>query len=314
MLILVALFSGCALLLYLGRKPKLSPPAQPKTQVEAKVEGQDFPLLLKDPSGLRLELKRAPVRIISLTLGTDEMLLALVAPERIAGLTHLVDDPRASCATEQAKAVKNRVTANAEEILLASPDLVLVATYTQAAQVKLLAKSGAPIWRFGTFNSLDDLRQNIRMLSRLCGVRKRGEQLIQQMDARLRRVRERIPKGRRPRVLFVTKGLWTAGKGTTVHDILTAAGAINLAALKGREGWSKMSAEEVIDWNPEIVIAQTQQAKTIPAHTWLARQPGLAELPAVKNQRVWAVPARAMTSVSQHVVEAVEAVQKVLFR
>ena len=258
---------------------------------------------------------RPPVRIVSGTLGTDELLLALVAPERIAALTRHVDDPRYSCASEAAGRVSRRVSGNAEEILAAAPDLVLVASYTRAAQVKLISLAQAPVYRFARFESFDDLRDNIRTLAKLCGVPERGANLVHELDRRLHSVHARIPiDRRRPRVLFVTRSLWTAGRGTTVHDILISAGGVNIAAQKGRTGWGRISPEELIAWAPEVVICQTPKSRTIRQHEWLGRQPGMAELFAVKRQRVWAVPARSMTSVSHHVATAVEDVHEVLYR
>ena len=83
-----------------------------------------------------------PQRLVSLTLATDEILLALVPPKRIAALTHLADDPRFSGAVVEAKMVPQRVRANAEQVIAFRPDLAFVAAYTSATTKELLREAG----------------------------------------------------------------------------------------------------------------------------------------------------------------------------
>ena len=47
----------------------------------------------------------APVRVVSQTVGTDELLLALAAPDQIAALSHLARNPVFSTTAEQAEAL-----------------------------------------------------------------------------------------------------------------------------------------------------------------------------------------------------------------
>ena len=48
-----------------------------------------FPRLIRDASGTPLVIPHKPQRIVSQTLGTDEILLALCAPQRIVALSTL---------------------------------------------------------------------------------------------------------------------------------------------------------------------------------------------------------------------------------
>jgi iron complex transport system substrate-binding protein len=51
-----------------------------------------FPRLVRDASGAVMVIPHKPQRIVSQTLGTDEILLALCAPQRIVALSILADD------------------------------------------------------------------------------------------------------------------------------------------------------------------------------------------------------------------------------
>ena len=49
-----------------------------------------------DDTGLTLQFSEKPKRIVSYSISTDEILLALVEPQRIIALSRLVDDPGVS--------------------------------------------------------------------------------------------------------------------------------------------------------------------------------------------------------------------------
>ena len=58
---------------------------------------------VKDDTGLTLQFTEKPKRIVSYSISTDEILMALVKPERIAALSRLVDDPGVSSIVKKAK-------------------------------------------------------------------------------------------------------------------------------------------------------------------------------------------------------------------
>src|SRR5688572_4758886 len=61
---------------------------------EAAVEG--FPVTVVDGLGNEVTVDAPPQRIASVTLGTDEILLDLVGPERLVGITYLASDETTS--------------------------------------------------------------------------------------------------------------------------------------------------------------------------------------------------------------------------
>ena len=76
--------------------------------------GKEKTASFKDSTGRIVSIKAKPQRIVSLTLGTDEILLDLVEPERIAALTYLADDRGISFVTEKSRLVKSKIRSNAE--------------------------------------------------------------------------------------------------------------------------------------------------------------------------------------------------------
>ena len=72
------------------------------------------------------------VRVVSQTVGTDELLLALAAPEQVAALSHLARDPAFSAVPGEARRYPQlQVNGDAESILRYAPTLVLFANYSR---------------------------------------------------------------------------------------------------------------------------------------------------------------------------------------
>ena len=62
-----------------------------------------------DVTGTVIEFSEKPKRIVSMGIGSDEILLKLVEPERIAALTYLADDAGISSVSVKAQVIKGRV-------------------------------------------------------------------------------------------------------------------------------------------------------------------------------------------------------------
>ena len=144
----------------------------PYTEVSAPVAERatvPFPRTVSDASGATLVIPRQPQRIISQTLGTDEILLALCDPHRIVALSALVDDETYSNVTEQARQVTRRMHAGTEQILYFQPNMIFVASYSKAELVELLKTVYAPVFRFAHFDHIDDIKLNIRTIGYIIG-------------------------------------------------------------------------------------------------------------------------------------------------
>src|SRR5271166_4418885 len=107
------------------------PPVEDRGLAASRVGEGDFPKQVVDPLGRRVTVAARPRRIVSLALSDDEILLALVAPDRLAGLTYLIDGPTSTPSAPLAPRSAARATEeNPEEILALRPDLVVSAGYT----------------------------------------------------------------------------------------------------------------------------------------------------------------------------------------
>jgi cobalamin transport system substrate-binding protein len=284
---------------------RLKTPADATTAVPA--VARPFPRELRDAKGETLILPREPQRIVSQTLGTDEILLAVCPPERVVALSYLAEDENYSNAVEQARQIPGRTTEGPEQILQFKPDLIFVASYSRAETVELLKASKAPVFRFANFDSIADIKSNIRTVGYATGTDAGAERLIRKMEEDLAAVRARIPKSESPlRVMSYDQLSYTAGSNTLFDDVVRAAGAVNVCAEQGIKGFAKINSEKILEWRPDFLITGANRGKEKSVRDRLLEDPAVANSDAARAGRVIVIDNRHFLTVSQHIVGFVE--------
>lgn len=251
--------------------------------------------------------KARPMRIVSQTLATDEILLAICDPKRIVALSALADDPNYSNITEEAKAVALRTDRGAEEILKMEPDLIFVSSYSRAEFVELLQAAHAPIHKFSSFDTLEDLEKNILAVGEDIGERGRAEALVAEMRRELEVIYSSVPKDKPLRIVSYGLSGSTAGRGTLFDDIVKRLGLRNLSSENGLEGYSKLSAEQLASWNPDVIVTGAESGSLESVRQQLLQHPAIASTKAAKTGKVVVIDNRHMLSVSHHIVKGIRA-------
>jgi iron complex transport system substrate-binding protein len=127
-----------------SRQSVMSPNLYPESATER--ARAPFPRQLRDASGQVVTIKARPQRIVSMTLSTDEILLAICPATRIAGFSALALDPKFSNIVAEAQASGKPTVENAEQVLRLEPDLIFVASYTRAETVEQLQAAGGGVF------------------------------------------------------------------------------------------------------------------------------------------------------------------------
>jgi iron complex transport system substrate-binding protein len=253
----------------------------------------------------------SPRRILSHTLATDEMLLELVPPERIIGVTNLVDDPEISSVAGRYPAHVLRLReADAERIIGLAPDLVCVATYNPLDFIDLLERSGLAVYRNEAVNSIDEVITGIEKLAERVGEPQRGRELADRVRTRRKQIAERLGGVReRPRVLFWSAG-FTAGSGSTIDDLIREAGGINVAAELKLGASSEITPEQMVAADPDYILLCRWAGDDRPNQ--VDNHPTLRNLRAVRTNHVLSVEGRYVTSVSQYIVDGLDHLARLL--
>jgi iron complex transport system substrate-binding protein len=168
-----------------------------------------------------------PLRVMSMNLCTDEIVLALLPPERITSVTYLARDPDSSLMARPA--VKVGINHGlSEEVLRERPDLVIAGTFTTTATRGMLKRLGWPLVEVPPADTFDQIRATTRQIARAVGEEVRGEALIAAMDDDLARLARR--SGPPLRIAAWDGAGFNAATGSLYDTILRTAGATNIAA------------------------------------------------------------------------------------
>lgn len=287
-----------------------NPVTHPSNQTTSASTSQQaaFPVTLRDGVGHTVTISKRPQRIASTTEGTDEILSALVPKQDMVLVTTFSSDPSYSNITSFVKGIPAIQAANAEQVIAVHPDLVLLASYTTPGVVNQIEQAHIPAYEFNNFNSISDIERNIQVVGQLVGNEKGSKRLVQSMENQIQTVRNEVKGVKKVSVLDYSSYGYAAGAKTTVNDIFLDAGGIN--AAQNLQGWQKISDEEIVKLNPDVIIDASGDKGFIQK---IRANPALKTVSAVQNHRVYSVNGADLSSVSQYVTQGVRDVAKLLY-
>lgn len=266
-------------------------------------------LLCSAPFATFASAAAKPQRIVSLNLCVDQILIDLVAKDRIAALSFLATDPTLSAVAERAKSYP-RLRGEAEAILELNPDLVLVGAYSTPATRLLLQRLGKRVEVVHQPMTLAGIRDLVTHLADLVGAPERGKAMIAAFDKRLQDATA-LPGGahvdpllKKPTALILEVNNIVSSKGSLLDDALTYAGLENTAGHGVAAPGGRVTLETLIAAPPDVlVLANTpDDFKTVLADN--LRHPALRAIR--KDRPVVTVPMWASLCGTPHVATAVE--------
>lgn len=194
-----------------------------------------------------------PQRIVSLTACTDQMLLMLVEPERIAAVSDLAIDPLYSYYWQRAAGLAIH-GGLAEQIIPLQPDLIIGSRFTNNNSVQILRQLGYSVQTFDSPTTLAQIEVYTRAIGRAVGEPQKAEAIIDDMYRNIASAKALVQE--LPEQLAVSYGPngFTAGTHTLKHTILRGAGYRNLASELGIDYYGNISLEQLVWSNPDAII------------------------------------------------------------
>ncbi len=280
------------------------------------VTGDHFPKILTDVTGITFILKQPPQRILSATLASDHMLADLISPDRLVAVSSYVDYPSLSNIVDFYDKKISRTQGEIESMLALQPDLVFVASYSDPETVRYLLRSGIAIVRLSEFNSFNDIFNNLRLIANVTDNKIAAEQVIKQVKKRIKAIQSQVRNKHKPRVLYYDMNGYSVGGNSLMDEAITLSGGVNITQGILADGENKISEELAISLQPDVIVMNQWvfnqgQGGDSPAQLLRAKK-AWQNVPAVKNNRVYAVPGTWLRSVSQHRIKGVEAIAKLL--
>jgi len=165
---------------------------------------------------------------------------------------------------------------NIEEVLSIQPDWVLAGQYG-APGLKQMLNIFSIRWReLPLHQNFQMLADNWSQLGQWLQREKQAATIIRDIEQNLAKINSQL-KPLSIKTLMVNPRGWVAGNDNFQHAFLEAIGLINLAATQGLQGWSQISHEQLLIWQPDlIIVVQTGYRGHSRATEWL-HHPALAE-------------------------------------
>lgn len=259
----------------------------------------------------------APQRIASCSLATDEISLELLKrghhEHRLIAVSRLADSSEYSNIQPVPKDLKGRCGTELESLLSLRPDLILLAPYTRVEFVHQVKSAKIATFTTEKPDSLEKIEKTIEDLGARIGEGPSSESLLRDFRAQRAAFRDRRDKSKkRPRLLHMFGDGSFSGAGTMFDAIAKEVGAVNVIAEIGVKGWPKLSLEQIVTLNPDLVVLAgdpSDQPKTLKS---LQSIPGIKELTAVREGRVLVIPEPELGAVSHHVLKAIEKLSQAL--
>ena len=192
-----------------------------------------------------------PQRVMSMNQCTDQLVLALLPPERIASVTWLSRNPEGSLMAAQAANVGVNHGLS-EEVVRQRPDLVVAGSFTTPATRGLLKRLGYPMIEVEHADSFEKIREVTRQVAQAVGEEARGEALIARMDRQL--VDLARDRGPALRVAAWDGAGFNASEGSLYNAVLEAAGAVNVANRPPASTYGRPDAEVLLQTAPTLLV------------------------------------------------------------
>lgn len=239
--------------------PESSSSAAPASSaVESAPESQAPALSVTDHLGRTVTLEKSPEKIVSGYYITSSLLIALGLTDKTVGIEAKAKSrPIYALAAPGMLDLPNVGTAkefDLEGCLALKPDLVILPVKLKDS-VEALEKAGVNVIAVNP-ESDKELRETIEMVGTLTGTKDRADKLLKYYDDQLSDVKTKLSTTNQPKVYLAGNSdmLSTATSKMYQDGLITNAGGVNVAGEIDDSYWATVSYEQLIAWNPDVII------------------------------------------------------------
>jgi iron complex transport system substrate-binding protein len=250
-----------------------------------------------------------PQRIITLIPSVTEMLFAMGAGPRVVGVSNFDDyPPEVSTKTK----VGGLIDPDVEKILSLKPDLVVVYG-TQSELRAQMERAGIATYAY-QHAGLADITSTIRSLGHRVGSDSAANSLAARIEREVADVRRRVAGKPRPRTLLVfgrdnatLRGIYASGGMGFLHDMLEAAGAVNVFADVKRQS-VQATSELILTRAPDVILEIREKGANPNMGAWDV----LGSVPAVRTHRIYLRAGDEMVTPGPRVASAIRRMAEAL--
>jgi iron complex transport system substrate-binding protein len=285
----------------------------PAPKAWATNSNSSYPRMMYNSAGERLVIDKKPVRIVSQTLGSDELLFGVCAGGRLVGASSAALDERYSNVAQQVRLRALPLVENAEQAVALRPDILFVASYSSAEQVDLLRATGIGVFRLSNFDRIEGIMGNIHAVGYAVGEDRCARDLVAEMKQRIAAIARLVSARCVPRVMMYGTAGYTEGSNTLIDEVFSMVGARNVAAEHGVVGSTRINAEAITLWQPDYLVIGAAREDFDRVRRAMLADPAIANSPAGRAGRIILIEDRYILCVSQYIVNAIEALAHGLY-
>lgn len=247
-----------------------------------------------DMTGIKVDFKQKPQKILTLSMCTDQIVLGLVPSDRLAAVHALLDDPISSNVVPLAKKVKTKIkNPGAEQIFALKPDLVIIPEWGKSEIVQSLRDLGLPVVIVKAPQTIEDVRLLIGQVAAAMGEKEKGVQLTCLMDAKLGEIKaktDKIPMEKRKNVVLISLMTSYGGDGCVYADACKQANVINGISAAGLRNGQTLTKEILVKSDPDILLLPVYNDHgtfdTKKFNDSYLQDPSLQTMRAIQNKRI----------------------------
>lgn len=247
-----------------------------------------FPIKITDDAGHTVTLSHPARRIVTIEPSNTEIALDLGLKSRIVGIDAETLQYAPPPWNSQLKGLKDLGSSYpqmpTESLVAVHPDLILASS--GVGNLSNLRKLHIPVVILNPSN-IQGVFHDIQLVGTLTGTSAKAQTLVTQMEGQIHAIESALShSGQKPTVFFDLGEFYTAGPNSFINNLITDAGGINVGASLSSRSWPKVTEEQVVRANPDIILVDPDA--TSPAKE--ARLPGISSLTAAKTHRIYSVP------------------------
>jgi iron complex transport system substrate-binding protein len=271
--------------------------------VVPQTQAQEAPLV--DLRGREIFLPAPPQRIVSLAPSATEVLCAVGACDRIVATDDFSNYPEEVLARPKLGGFR----LSAEPVVAQQPDLVVASRLVSPELLDQLEAFGIPTV-VADANTFDEVYSSIELLGRVVGSATYG-QVIADMRARVDHLTALLATvERRPTVYHeLSEGLFTAGPGTFIDDLIWRAGGWNIMA-SSPVPWPQASAEFILIVDPQVIVLANAAFGMTPEK--VAARPGWDVISAVRTGAIYPFDPDIVSRPGPRLADALEMYARIL--
>lgn len=267
--------------------------------------------------GVRVAVPEHPNRILALSSASDTILLGLVEPNRLVGINTLSTYEEYSLEAKRAKLVKPVMSSYPlEKVIALDPDLVIAPDYTSTDVIEGLRHMGIPTVVVPTGTTVESVIKNVTDIAHIVGEDEKGqfyEQKIRRELAEMKRISESIAPEERKSVLFVSSMDGYTGTDSLFDDMCKYMSIYNAPNLLGLPPRTPFGDERVLAMDPDYIFIPSYKGMDKNLASRYLDNPAFQNMPAIRENRVKALPAAYLYTMNQHIGEAMLAIMHTVY-